>query len=71
MGYKKIKEQSNNKDEIENMEIIEIKESLSSKVVHDDEINAIKFAPNGKLFASGAYDKTIKIFEISKIMILI
>ena len=63
---KTIKEQNNNNNEIDNMEIIEIKESLSSKVVHDDEINTLKFAPNGKLFASGAYDKTIKIFEISK-----
>ena len=49
----------------ENLEIIEIKESLSSKVVHDNEINAIKFSPNGKIFASGSYDKSIKLFEIS------
>ena len=64
---KKIKEQNNNnEDNNENIEIIEIKESLSSKVVHDDEINAIKFSPNGKIFASASYDKTIKIFEITK-----
>ena len=49
---KKIKEQNNNNDDNnENIEIIEIKESLSSKVAHDDEINAIKFSPNGKIFA--------------------
>ena len=48
-----------------NSDIIEIKESLSSKVAHDDEINAIKFSPNGKTFASASYDKTIKLFEIS------
>ena len=33
--------------------------------MHDDEINAIKFAPNGKIFASASYDKTIKIFELN------
>ena len=56
---------NNNEEDIDNMEIIEIKESLSSKVTHDDEINAIKFSPNGKMFASGSYDKTIKLFEVS------
>ena len=60
---KKIKEQKNN--DIDKAEIFEIKESLSSKVVHDDEINSIKFSPNGKMMASGSYDKTINIFEIS------
>ena len=56
---------NDNEEDIDNMEIIEIKESLSSKVIHDDEINAIKFSPNGKMFASGSYDKTIKLFEVS------
>ena len=56
---------NNDSNNDENFEIIEIKESLSSKVVHDNEINAIKFSPNGKIFASGSYDKTIKLFEIS------
>ena len=46
--------------------IIEINESLASKVIHDDEINAIKFAPNGKMFASASYDKTIKLFELNQ-----
>ena len=45
--------------------IIEINESLASKVIHDDEVNAIKFAPNGKMFASGSYDKTIKLYELN------
>ena len=70
---KQIKEKIDNNDNItnidninnENLDIIEIKESLSSKVVHDNEINSIKFSPNGKMFASGSYDKTIKIFEIT------
>ena len=53
---------NNNSDD---NEIEEINESLSSKVMHDDEINAIKFAPNGKIFASASYDKTIKIFELN------
>ena len=48
-----------------NFHIIEIKESLSSKVAHDNEINAIKFSPNGKMLASASYDKTIKLFELS------
>ena len=56
---------NDNKNVDENLEIIEIKESLSSKVAHDNEINAIKFSPNGKMFASSSYDKTIKLFEIS------
>ena len=55
---------NNNSDDNDN-EIEEINESLSSKVMHDDEINAIKFAPNGKIFASASYDKTIKIFELN------
>ena len=46
--------------------ITEINESLASKVIHDDEINAIKFAPNGKIFASASYDKTIKLFELNQ-----
>ena len=65
---KQIKDILNNNDNNnvdENLEIIEIKESLSSKVAHDNEINAIKFSPNGKMFASSSYDKTIKLFEIS------
>ena len=58
---------NNNENNINNPEdIIEINESLTSKVIHDDEINAIKFAPNGKTFASASYDKTIKIFELDK-----
>ena len=55
---------NNNSDDNDN-EIEEINESLASKVMHDDEINAIKFAPNGKIFASASYDKTIKIFELN------
>ena len=35
-------------------------------MIHDDEINAIKFAPNGKMFASASYDKTIKLFELNQ-----
>ena len=58
-------EDDNQNNDIDNLEIIEIKESLSSNVVHNDEINSIKFSPNGKMFASGAYDKTIKLFEIT------
>ena len=46
-------------------ELKEINESLSSKVVHDNEINSIKFSPNGKIFASASYDKNIKILDIS------
>ena len=60
---KQIKEHNYNIDE--NLDIIEIKESLSSKVVHDNEINAIKFSPNGKMLASASYDKTIKLFEVT------
>ena len=52
---------NDNKEE----DLIEINESLASKVIHDDEINAIKFAPNGKIFASASYDKTIKLFELN------
>ena len=40
-------------------------------MVHDDKINAIKFSPNGKIFASASYDKTIKYLKLQKIMILI
>ena len=65
-NIQKLKELKEDNDENEKMDLISINESLSSKVVHDDEINAIKFSPNGKIFASGSYDKTIKIFEISK-----
>ena len=57
---------SNNNDEINNEDITEINESLASKAIHDDEINAIKFAPNGKIFASASYDKTIKLFELNQ-----
>ena len=57
------KKKDNNIDD--NFHIIEIKESLSSKVAHDNEINAIKFSPNGKMLASASYDKTIKLFELS------
>jgi len=57
---------NNNNDNNIIDDIIEINESLSSKVIHDDEINAIKFAPNGKIFASASYDKTIKIFELNQ-----
>ena len=56
----------NNDKNVIDDDIIEINESLSSKVIHDDEINAIKFAPNGKIFASASYDKTIKIFELNQ-----
>ena len=57
---------NNNDNNTIDDDIIEINESLSSKVIHDDEINAIKFAPNGKIFASASYDKTIKIFELNQ-----
>ena len=57
---------SNNNDELNNEDITEINESLASKAIHDDEINAIKFAPNGKIFASASYDKTIKLFELNQ-----
>ena len=60
---KKIINENNNKNENEN--IIEINESLSSKPAHDDEVNVFKFSPNGKIAASGSYDKTIKIFDMS------
>ena len=55
---------NNNDNNIIN-EILEINESLASKAIHDDEINAIKFAPNGKIFASASYDKSIKLFELN------
>ena len=61
----KIKEFIEDNNDDENIDLTEINESLSSKVIHDDEINTIKFSPNGKIFASGSYDKTIKIFEMS------
>ena len=47
-------------------DVLEINESLASKSIHDDEINSIKFSPNGKIFASASYDKTIKLFELNK-----
>ena len=56
---------NNNNSEDNDNKLEEINESLASKVIHDDEINAIKFAPNGKIFASASYDKTIKIFELN------
>ena len=65
---KQIKEiitNNNENNDNENLDIIEINESVSSKIVHDNEINAIKFSPNGKMFASASYDKTIKLFEIA------
>jgi U3 small nucleolar RNA-associated protein 13 len=40
-----------------------IKESLYSEMAHSEEINLVKVSPNEKLIASGAYDKTIKIFS--------
>ena len=55
----------NNINDINEDDIIEINESLASKAIHDDEINSIKFAPNGKMFASASYDKSIKLFEIN------
>jgi len=54
---------NNNNDSTD--DIIEINESLASKAIHDDEINSIKFAPNGKMFASASYDKSIKLFELN------
>ena len=47
-------------------DVLEINESLASKSIHDDEINSIKFSPNGKIFASASYDKTIKLFELNQ-----
>ena len=60
-----IKQIKENNDGDNNNDFIEINESLSSKVIHDGEVNAIKFSPNGKMMASGSDDKTIKLFEIS------
>ena len=44
-------------------EIIEITESLSSMASHEDEVNVVKYSPNEKIIASGAYDKQIKIYD--------
>ncbi len=42
-------------------QVVEIKESFRSEIGHDEEIIVIRTAPNEKLFASGSYDKSIKV----------
>ena len=48
----------------------EINESLFSVAAHEDEVNVVKFSPNEKLIASGAYDKKIKIYSSTNLSLL-
>lgn len=59
----KEKEEIEEEKETDEEEIIEITESLSSMASHEDEVNVVKYSPNEKIIASGAYDKQIKIYD--------
>ncbi|QRV81859.1 U3 small nucleolar RNA-associated protein 13 [Ceratobasidium sp. AG-Ba] len=39
--------------------------SLTTLKAHDKDINALDFAPNGRLVATGSQDKTSKVFEVA------
>ena len=43
-------------------ESLEVSNALRSIYAHEKDINALKFAPNEKFFASASQDKTIKVF---------
>jgi U3 small nucleolar RNA-associated protein 13 len=52
-------------------EALEISNALRSIYAHEKDINAVKFAPNEKIFASASQDRTIKVIYLKLYVLII